>query len=95
MPKNPTWPICPLLSVHLWVVTHVSLCSLGTRDCDLEVKGGDAVTDLLRGGVDGLYKRMGCFEGKPMYSRVGGPSEGELSFYAGSAFFVGSWLLVG
>ena len=48
----------------------------GTRDCDIEIRGADGEVDLLQGGIDGHYKLMGCFEGKPMYVRFAGPAGG-------------------
>ena len=34
---------------------------------------------VYRGGADGLYQVVGCFEGKPMYRRVDGMERGGIS----------------
>lgn len=52
------------------------LCA-GTRDCALEIRGVDLAADLLAGGVDGVYRLSGCFDGKPLYMRHTSDGAGE------------------
>ena len=49
----------------------------GTRDCALEIRGVDLAADLLAGGVDGVYRLSGCFDGKPLYMRHMSDGAGE------------------
>jgi hypothetical protein len=44
--------------------------------CDLKIKGLDAYADQLAGGLDGIYKIAGCFNGRPKYVRQKSPEGG-------------------
>lgn len=47
----------------------------GTDSCDLVIVGADNAADRLEGGLDGTYKLVSCYDGKPMYRRVTEPLE--------------------
>jgi hypothetical protein len=45
--------------------------------CDVKLSGVDKhLTKDLAGGIDGIYKLDGCFEGLPKYKRTGKTENG-------------------
>jgi iron-regulated transporter 1 len=47
--------------------------SNGTAPCAISIKGVNAKADLLRGGIDGVYKLSTCYQGRAMYVREKSP----------------------
>ncbi len=62
---------------------------VGTNTCDLLVTGIDRHADLLTGGLDGLYRLVSCFDGKPWYRRLAGPPGEPRSLFYNE--FYGDW----
>eukprot|EP01026_Neomeris_dumetosa_P000695 TRINITY_DN10171_c0_g1_i3.p1 TRINITY_DN10171_c0_g1~~TRINITY_DN10171_c0_g1_i3.p1 ORF type:complete len:530 (-),score=57.98 TRINITY_DN10171_c0_g1_i3:197-1786(-) len=46
-----------------------SISNTTVKVCDVEVTGADVHVQQLEGGLDGVYKVVGCHNGKPMYVR--------------------------
>eukprot|EP00798_Chlamydomonas_sp_ICE-L_P007158 gene7158-268_t len=53
----------------------------GSSQCQVIVAGADMYSELLEGGVDGKYKMVGCYVGKPYYLRVSGPPGGSINYF--------------
>jgi len=62
-----------------------------TASCDTKIKGVDKVADKLSGGIDGIYKFVSCYHGKPLYRRdaKGKPAGEERVLWYSSTF--GDW----
>jgi iron-regulated transporter 1 len=58
----------------------------GTASCDIRVAGVDGQADKLPGGLDGVYKLVGCHAGRPMYKRQGSPAGQERVLYYSKAY---------
>jgi iron-regulated transporter 1 len=64
--------------------------STGIAPCDLRVAGVDAVAKSnLPGGVDGVYKLVGCHDGRAMYKRDKSPAQQDRMLYYSETF--GDW----
>lgn len=46
----------------------------GTAPCDIKIEGVDDQADLLKGGIDGVYKLYSCHDGRPAYKRKDSPA---------------------
>ena len=46
----------------------------GTASCDIKISGANKQADKLTGGLDGAYKLVSCYNGKPMYRRNKSPA---------------------
>lgn len=57
--------------------------SNGTAPCDVKFSGVDKHADLLKGGLDGVYKLKGCHNGRPLYVRdKSPPGEARVLWYS-------------
>lgn len=61
----------------------------GTAPCDLKIEGVDKQADLLKGGLDGVYKISSCFNGKPLYKRQNSPAGEDRALWFSTNF--GDW----
>lgn len=56
-------------------------CTCTEDVCDVKLSGVDQhLTTDLEGGIDGLYKLDGCFEGLPKYKRTGKTANGVYTY---------------
>lgn len=58
----------------------------GTTPCDVKIEGVDAAAQLLKGGIDGVYKAFSCQGGRPMYKREGSAPEEERVLWYSSEY---------
>lgn len=61
----------------------------GTVACDIKIAGVDKQADKLKGGLDGTYKMVSCYNGKPMYKRNKSPEGEDRVLWYSSTF--GDW----
>ncbi|KAG1658803.1 hypothetical protein FOA52_003334 [Chlamydomonas sp. UWO 241] len=61
----------------------------GTASCDMKIQGVDTQADKLTGGLDGAYKFVSCYNGKPLYQRQKSPTGEDRVLWYSSTF--GDW----
>ena len=61
----------------------------GTASCDMKLSGVDKQADKLKGGLDGIYRLVSCYNGKPMYRRSNSPAAEDRVLWYSSTF--GDW----
>lgn len=61
----------------------------GTVSCDIKIGGLDTQANKLNGGLDGVYKMVSCYNGKPMYKRAKSPAGEDRVLWYSSTF--GDW----
>jgi iron-regulated transporter 1 len=57
--------------------------------CDIKIEGVDKYADLLIGGIDGVYKIIGCHHNKAKYQRVNSPPGEDRVMFSSPDF--GDW----
>mmetsp|Transcript_8067 Transcript_8067/g.20172 ORF Transcript_8067/g.20172 Transcript_8067/m.20172 type:complete len:356 (-) Transcript_8067:826-1893(-) len=60
-----------------------------TAGCDIKITGVDKQADKLKGGLDGVYQLVSCYNGKPMYRRKSSPANEDRVLWYSSTF--GDW----
>ncbi|GBF95483.1 hypothetical protein Rsub_07833 [Raphidocelis subcapitata] len=61
----------------------------GTAPCAIAIKGVDKHADLLKGGLDGVYKLASCHNGRPLYLREKSPKGEDRVLWYSTGF--GDW----